>query len=335
MWRDELTQQNAWLGDGENGDRWRAYLHNSDLEAELAKGAKADPTVVAAALEQYTSGAKGLDLPKFAAVRTALTEWLEILSLPKIGELPQIARAGKQQFQPIDDQQVAAAKAELLASVAALDTYLKSGGKNGAAWKKYLKWDELQAQLTDDAKPNWRTLNQVYNRLRANHTGLEMPVFSNVADGIQHYYDLASINANSEAEQQFAKQLDELANNLEKYAQTPDEPTNLAVGRTVGYLESSGQTPQLVESVRRHYSHPNLWARVSEEFLDTGMSRMVDDTTDVSDVILGTRITGKGKILGQVNVQLVPSTEHAHLKSTLAGRVTSDTVGRNGPRVYL
>ncbi|MFV2070146.1 MAG: hypothetical protein ACC645_24530, partial [Pirellulales bacterium] len=328
---DALQAMHDWVGSSENGKRWKAYLRSDDLLRELAKGYDADVVVAEKILAQYQSKTGGLDRTRFVAVRKALAAWLQELKLPTAAELPQVARAAKDHFQPVTAENLAAAKTALLGQVKALDAYLASGGENGAAWKKYLKWDKLQSQLAVDAAPELKSVSEVYRRYRANHPGLEMPVFTNVAEALQCYYDLAAVKLNPKASEQFASELDTLATRLEKYAQAPAETENLAIGRRLGWLEGSHQAGTLVQAVRRHYSRPNLSAQVSKEFLDAGMGRTVDDTSSITDDILGTKITGEGHTLAKLDVALVPNNRYAQLSALLAGRVMTETVGSNGP----
>jgi hypothetical protein len=51
-------------------------------------------------------------------------------------------------------------------------------------------------------------------------------------------------------------------------------------------------------------------------------------------MILGTHISGTAHTLGNVSLDLVPNMDRAELRTMLAGRVFSDTVGVNGP-VYI
>src|SRR3990170_5373497 len=65
--------------------------------------------------------------------------------------------------------------------------------------------------------------------------------------------------------------------------------------------------------------------------LDAGMHQPIDRVDPLTDVILGTRITGTTHLTGALRVQPIPCTDRALLVSVLAGTASSDTVGRNGP----
>ena len=326
-----LAAMHRWVGTGENGHRWREYLVSDRLEAELAKGADADAGVVTEALGQYTSGANGLDRPRFVAVRHALESWAKELSAPSDADLPVLLRKAKTHFIPVADSDLAEAKSELAASVERLDDYLTPGGENGEAWKKYLRWAKLQTLLGDAAETDLRALKEVYDQFRANHEGLELGWFADVAEALRRYFDFSAGAQTPNAQEGFTRAMEALAASLERYAAGPTQDDHWAIGARLGQLESTSQVPQLIGAVRKRYSHPNLWVQVSSDFLSKGIEREVDRTEPVTDVILRTNISGTGRTTGKVSLRLVPNKNHAVLETVLHGKVVTDTVGENGP----
>ena len=150
-----LASLETWLGKNRAG--WDAYLHLKPLAAEVAKGDAADGTIVDGVIKQLNSQAAGLSLPHFVELRNALVEWSEDLAIAKAPGLPEAAAAAESKFQPVTAEQVAAAKATLQAGVARLDRYLSKSGANGQAWREYLRWDVLSAQLKSlrPTSTNW------------------------------------------------------------------------------------------------------------------------------------------------------------------------------------
>jgi hypothetical protein len=57
-----LAEMHRWTGEGATGQGWRKFLKSDVLSAELAKGAGANPQVIADVLAQYESGKPGLHL---------------------------------------------------------------------------------------------------------------------------------------------------------------------------------------------------------------------------------------------------------------------------------
>jgi hypothetical protein len=319
----------SWLGDGANGKTWSAYLNLPSLHAELAKGDKADPAVIAAVQKKLDSGAAGLELGPFAKLRDALAQWSAELAIASAPGLPEATLQAEAAFRPISDADLAADKTALEAAVAKLDRYLKSGGANGAAWREYLRWQDLDAQLKTD-KPEVDTLKSVSQRFAADQVGLELPVFAGVAAPLERYVN--DLTANKEdLKTQYATQLKTLSDELKQYAAGQNDELALGLGGRLGWLESMRQATPLVNAIRKRYSQPNLHVRASHRLVGAGIARPVDEVTPVNDVILGTNITGIGRTVGKVDLKLVPATDKATLDTVLSGKVHSRTVGRNGP----
>src|SRR5687768_13317016 len=90
---DELDALDAWLGSGANAQRWRDYLGAQEIRGAAQLGIDADAAAVTAALQRFSSGANGLELPRFAAVRDALRAWQAALAQRGSVDLSQRALA--------------------------------------------------------------------------------------------------------------------------------------------------------------------------------------------------------------------------------------------------
>ncbi len=325
--RSALASLDAWLGTGATADGWSSFLRLPTLREELAKGDQADVAALQTVEKQLRSDTPGLELPRFVALREALENWTDELTIRQAPSLGQAALASEANFRPITAADVAASKAELVSASEKLDAYLT--GSNGAAWKKYLQWPDLEAQL-QTATPDLEVLAAIYRRLTADQVGLELPVFANTADAIERYVnDLAS--RNESLRDQFAEQLQGLSTALDDYAKEPNEDLAIAIGSRLGWLESRRQVPTLIRVIRAQLSRPNLQVVASERLVGAGIEQPVDEVTPVRDYILGTSIRGNGHLVGKVTLELVPSDEGAMLDTMLNGVVSSRTVGQNGP----
>jgi hypothetical protein len=326
--RQALKNVERWLGTGATAKGWEAYLKLPALREQLAKGPDADPAVVKPVADQLASGANGLELAQFAALREAVSLWLAELELARTENLPDAVASAEDKFRPVTKDDVTASKATLDAAAARLDRYLS--GSNGAAWKKYLEWDLLQEQLKA-AEPSAEALVPVYRKLTSDEVGLEMPVFANVADALEQYINDLSAQRDDKLREQYAAQLKELAEALKKLAAEPTDDNRGAVGSLLGWLESRRQLPALVQAIRNRLSRPNLYVVASERLVGAGIEQELNEITPVRDYILGTSIRGDGRTVGKVTLQLVPSDDKLAFDTMLAGTVNSRTVGTNGP----
>jgi hypothetical protein len=336
-WADELRteagntldQLEKWLGSGENGKKWSAYLNLPSLRTELAKKDSADPAPIAAVLKQLKSGAAGLDMEPFAKLRSALEAWSQELAIERSTDLAQAATDAEAGFQPISDAQLAESRSKLQTAAAKLDTHLKRLGANGAAWKKYLRWDALQQQLAAQS-PDLEGLRSVLSQFLADQDGLEIPAFFDVGTALEQYVNDLSARADDQKEQ-FATQLKGLGEDLKAYAAGQTNELAYSVGEHLGWLHNARQAGPLVRVIRKRYSHPNLHAKASRRLVAAGIERPLDEITPVRDVILGTDISGTGRTTGKITVELVSSPDKAILDTVLVGQVASRNVGYNGP----
>ena len=243
--------------------------------------------------------------------------------------MPSFAQQQKEKFQPVSDEQVAAAKKKLQTAQAKLGAYLSPRSKAGAGWRTYLKFDELTAQLKDDATPDLKPLVAQFHLYTADTAGLERPEFTAVTDALAHYIDLVAVKNISDARKQYEQQLDALAASLEKYAAEPNAEENFNIGRRLGELTVGQQAGELILAVRKFHSQPTLFAEFSHPLLEAGLARAVDREVDVRDNILGAAISGKGRMLGNVTIELIPSENEAVFDTVLKGRVNTNTTGNS------
>jgi hypothetical protein len=240
-----------------------------------------------------------------------------------------LTASAKGDIRPLSDQQVQQRLSALKDAANRLSAYLT--GSNGAAWKQYLKWDLLEEQLTAGEKADPAALEQVRRQLVANHVGLEMPVFANLATALDRAISAIEAAQADDFRGAVEKQIDQLATNVGQYEQSPGEEQAAAIGQTVGWLERTGQAGPLVQAVRRRFRQPNLYIRVSEGLVGAGIGRPIDDVGPIHDNILGTDVHGTAHTVGALTVQLVPNLQRASLETVLTGNVYSQTVGYNGP----
>jgi hypothetical protein len=241
--------------------------------------------------------------------------------------------AAKTQFKPITPGEVATAKVELAASVAALENWLvRSGAPIAEGWKKYLGWSDLENVVASEQPPTPEVVNKLLAKLTANEVGLERQQFTRTRAALARYSAYSRQAASDNLPAQYASELDSLATHLDAYTANPasgDEA--LAVGRSLAWLADSGQASDLVSTVRQQFGGPNLHASVSQRLAAVGIERDVDQVTGVRDNILGTDIRGSARMVGRTSLALVDNPEAATLNIMLAGNAYSNSMGYNGP----
>ncbi|MBC7353759.1 MAG: hypothetical protein H5U08_15460 [Thermogutta sp.] len=262
-----------------------------------------------------------------------------VLGQPRflVAEIPDwtalCAEAAKQ-FRPITKEDVTTARKDLEAAVARLEARFERAGPEVEGWKKYLQWTVLKAELAKDS-PDLRPLEEVYSRLAAGYEGLQLTCFADVRRALQRYVALSRAVGDASIEGRYHAVLDNLQKALIEYQQSQDPHVALTIQDLLDWLELAGQAPELRAAVRDAFAQPNAFVRVKENFLASAFAEPVDVTEDVREIILGTDVRGKGHIVGQRSLELVPSPDRALMAIVVQGTIHSDTVGFNGPaRIY-
>ena len=70
-----VDQFYGWLDQSPHGPGWRYFLKTHLLDHQLPRGGDASLEAVAEVLDRFESNQPGLEIPRFAAVRTALRNW--------------------------------------------------------------------------------------------------------------------------------------------------------------------------------------------------------------------------------------------------------------------
>ncbi|MFM7136739.1 MAG: hypothetical protein ACKO1M_06685 [Planctomycetota bacterium] len=81
--REAIGPLDAWLSRSQSGTGWRAYLDWPALEQQAASAKNANVETLARLYRRFDSGAEGLELGRFAAVRRALGGYLEAVGTAK------------------------------------------------------------------------------------------------------------------------------------------------------------------------------------------------------------------------------------------------------------
>ncbi|HWB09188.1 MAG TPA: hypothetical protein VG826_08190 [Pirellulales bacterium] len=248
-----------------------------------------------------------------------------------LADLADIARTAKPTPDGVAARELNASRERLREATNRLDQYLRSGGANGAAWKRYLHFPELLAAAQPGPTASDEALASLLRRFRANHVGLELPVFQQVAEALEQYR--AAVRRQAEpAATDVAQKLDELATRLTALGD-PAQPEQLSeIGRVLGWLSDRGENAELVQLVRRRLSQPNLHVYLSQEMIGAGSLRVIKNRPlAVRDLILGTRILGSGRTSGWARTRLLPDSSRGMFETSVVATNQARTVGYNGP----
>ena len=105
-------------------------------------------------------------------------------------------------------------------------------------------------------------------------------------------------------------------------------PALICIG---AFSPAAAQTPGAATLEQSPRSPHAVAVRISDVLLTGLFNRTIDVQMPVTDVILGTPITGAARVTGKSHVELVPSTDEARFAVVFQGTVYSRTVGKSGP----
>jgi hypothetical protein len=250
---------------------------------------------------------------------------------PPADDIAAACSQARQHFTPLTGEDLAAVRQQLQQAVGRLDERLKQDGENGQTWRKYLKLDELEANLAENQTPDLERLDAFHARFDRPLDGLDLVWFVDVRRALRRYLNVARAIDNPEIKAAYERLLDRLPDRLNAYAKSPTPDEAATLGEAIGWLEDFNQADALVATLRERFRRPNLLLRVSRDLVAAGLAEPIDETTPVSDVILGTQIHGTGHTTGRVEVEFTPSDENAVIATVLATETRSDNRGYNGP----
>lgn len=109
----------------------------------------------------------------------------------------------------------------------------------------------------------------------------------------------------------------------------PAVQANLA--RSIGFLQASGQCPDLVMAFQRTYWRPATRIFVSERLANRFARRPVNDSRAVDEKILKNQVYGTATTNGLVSVDFVPNPRQATISLYMNGSIHSDNYSPVGP----
>lgn len=216
-----------------------------------------------------------------------------------------------------------------------LEHYLETSTDqpNRDAWLDYLRLEPLRLAIESD-QPAARIGSQaiaVRYRLIGTLEGLELAPFRNLREAVEHLIDALRFRDNERSIEAIGGQLDKLAERIAELDSAPNSSDIADISNIVGLLQSSGQASGTVTALRDVFQRPNVAIVVSESLVRQVIDRPVDRTNPVRDCILGTRIVGQARTMGQATSDVLPSTDSARLRIEMNGTVNSRSSGYNGP----
>ncbi len=322
------SQFDVWLSRSPSGDAWRKFLKTSDLEEHFRSGAPLSPQSVAATLERLRSGAPGLDEPRFRAVEQSLAEWLPQLAARTPLRTALDSAAAPTEFAPVGKTGLTWLRTAALKSQQTLDAYLAENPHRDG-WRKFLAWEQVQAQLEGRTPADPRLLQIVADRLAAGHDARSIPEFSQFQAALTYYAQAMLANADADPRGAYSARQQQLRQRLAAFTADASYSNLESLATTMGEFEARGQAAGLTQSLRQQLFRPNLHFEASAPLVTYGTTRAVDRSSPVAECIDGTWVRGQGRTIGKVHGSLCESSQYALLYNHFQGQTYSNTLGFN------
>ena len=231
-------------------------------------------------------------------------------------------------FVALEKGRIAESKQKLQAAMSELDRQLMRHGEGHAsAWKDYLNWSDLQAQMESES-PDRKVLSELARRFLMNHAGLELKVFTDVRQSILDYANALYYGTGTIAKRTYDSRLKIIKSALAKLKESHDEYTLGLLSEAATDLENSGNCPELVAGIRATFSKPNFHFEVSESFAKAILKDVnAVDTRPLCEEILGVLQRGTAITQTKFDVDFLPSRNSARFKIYIDGDTTSEQVG--------
>lgn len=249
--------------------------------------------------------------------------------------LLQASEQAKAQLDPQRFPDPETLKQPLLSSMEAVAPFFKhnTSPENAAGWMSYLQLDELRQAIESDASTTQQGQLAVAlrERLIGFQPGLELAPLIQLRQELDRYIAALRFAESERAMDQLQRQLGLLGERANEIGPVPNPEDAAAVAAVVGSLQESAQAPAAVSMIRSLFDEPNAVITLNETLVQAAVSRSVDQSREVRECILGTRLVGLASLHGHVTADLRPSAGAALLTVNLNGTFSSNNRGYNGP----
>ncbi|TWU03085.1 hypothetical protein [Neorhodopirellula pilleata] len=301
----------------------------------------------------------------------ALSLWFIITSLiPCAAAEPDWQRiASEATFQPPGENEWEAAKQNVSAAIGLVDTYLRQADPSGH-WREYLELDQTRSAVaalrlpsppastpTDETDnfvetdeddlpieapvdPAIDALRTTLGRSIGKHPGLERPPVIAMRQAIKVLLDIHRRLSLRSIENQFSEKRSELMELFADTSTSRDADWYRGVLPLDSWLDENSQAIDLTVAAKRHWSRPNLHARISDVALSKITERLVNETEPIRQWDEGRLITGQAVATGIARMIPVAdpnspiSPAHAECRIVFDGNIHSTLNGSEGPVIF-
>jgi len=204
------------------------------------------------------------------------------------------------------------------------------------------EFDDADSPIGRTVDPAIKAIRTTLGRTIGNHPGLERPLVIAMRRAIQELLEVHQRISQASLEDRFDDKRLQLVKIFSDTQVTRDAQWYRVVLPLVSWMDENGQATKLSDAAKRHWSRPNLHARISDSALARITERVVNETEPIRQWDDGRLITGQAVATGLARMIPVSppislsspsliSADRAECRIVFDGDIRSTLNGSEGP----
>jgi len=197
-------------------------------------------------------------------------------------------------------------------------------------WSTAFQLAELRATLGTQT-PDSAILEAVQRVFHSDREGILWTTFDGLRTALRRYQTVAQLLQ----EDSYESRLTRVCDNLVEYIETYNEGSNplyfVTLSNAAAWLDDISlfepRAARLAELTRIASSGVNVRLQVGSDFVAAGFRQAIEESLDINETILGTRVIGSGTLSGVTSAELVHSPNRAIIKVLADAAMESNTDG--------
>ena len=251
----------------------------------------------------------------------------------------------EQRYQPQSEKWFYDTQSALREEVVRVDAALDAmQPEETQAWKSHLHWHFLEENL-HSMNVNLGELELVRRWMFSNREGLEGLLFAEVRKRMDAHLDAAFAFSHDDLQATFAEKVALARQQCQAIVEDPSDANAVALGRTLGWMQRTGQLHDEIAEVRSLLSLPNAQVVVSTEFaqrllglfeteIDQTIRVVGSETSPPSGILRRRRsmqVSGSANSVGSTSLEVVANAEEAQISLVFQGQVIANCRADAGP----
>jgi len=197
-------------------------------------------------------------------------------------------------------------------------------------WRTTLQLAELRAALAKGT-PDPEILESVQDVLYSDKEGVRWILFDPLRTALRRYQNVAKMLSEENYEKPWTNICDNLVKYIETYSEGRDPGYLIALSDVMVWLDDVSlfepRAARLASLMRAACAGVNVRLQAGSDLVVAGFQKKIDETLDISDTILGTKVVGDGVLVGTSSAELVKSSQKATIKVLADAMLETNTDG--------